>query len=94
MDLKNFIWKVHYLNISKEEDSSQAIKEVLQSNIFNAMLSRRSERKLDVNKTVEDWKIEMIFAAADTAPTAGGFQGFEIYHIKSIDIKLIDAANR
>jgi FMN reductase [NAD(P)H] len=52
------------------------------------MLSRRSERKLDVNKTVEDWKIEMIFAAADTAPTAGGFQGFEIYHIKSLDIKL------
>ena len=36
----------------------------------------------------------MIFAAADTAPTAGGFRGFEIYHIKSLDIKLIDAANR
>jgi FMN reductase [NAD(P)H] len=35
----------------------------------------------------------MIFAAADTAPTAGVFQGFEIYHIKSLDIKLIDAAN-
>jgi FMN reductase [NAD(P)H] len=38
----------------------------------------------------------MIFAAADTAPTAGGFQGFEIYHIKSseIKLKLVDASNK
>ena len=37
----------------------------------------------------------MIFAAADTAPTAGGFQGFEIYHVKSQDVKLrlVEAAN-
>ena len=30
----------------------------------------------------------MIFAMADTAPTAGGFQGFEIYHVKNPDVKL------
>jgi nitroreductase len=48
------------------------------------------------NKLVEDWKVEMIFAAADTAPTAGGFQGFEIYNIKNqeIKLKLVEAANK
>ena len=59
------------------------------------MLNRRSQRKFD-NKEVENWKLDIIFAAADTAPTAGGFQGFEIYHIKNDDIKikLVIAANR
>ena len=69
--------------------------EILNSNIFNVMLNRRSQRKFD-NKEVENWKLDIIFAAADTAPTAGGFQGFEIYHIKNDDIKikLVIAANR
>jgi nitroreductase len=58
------------------------------------MLNRRSQRKFE-NRQIEDWKINMVFAAADTAPTAGGFQGFEIYHVKSpeIKIKLVDSAN-
>jgi FMN reductase [NAD(P)H] len=58
------------------------------------MLNRRSQRKLE-NKQIEDLKIEMIFAAADTEPTAGGFHGFEIYHVKSSEIKpkLVNAAN-
>jgi nitroreductase len=70
-------------------------EEILNSNIFNVMLNRRSQRKFD-NKEVENWKLDIIFAAADTAPTAGGFQGFEIYHIKNDDIKikLVIAANR
>ncbi|MGI0035567.1 MAG: nitroreductase family protein, partial [Nitrososphaera sp.] len=44
----------------------------------------------------EDWKLEMLFAAADTAPTAGGFQGFEIFHVKNSDLKLklVEAANK
>ncbi|HEX9318152.1 MAG TPA: nitroreductase family protein [Nitrososphaeraceae archaeon] len=69
-------------------------EEVLQTNIFNVMLNRRSQRKFE-DRTVEDWKLEMIFAAADTAPTAGGFQGFEIYHVKNDDVKkkLVEAAN-
>jgi nitroreductase len=58
------------------------------------MLNRRSQRKFEARE-IEDWKLEIIFAAADTAPTAGGFQGFEIFHIKDSDIKLklVSAAN-
>lgn len=79
----------------KEEVLIPEIDDILQTNIFNVMLNRRSQRKFE-NKQIEDWKIEMIFAAADTAPTAGGFQGFEIYHIKSseIKLKLVDASNK
>lgn len=79
----------------KEEQAPAEIDDVLQTNIFNVMLSRRSQRKFE-DKEVEDWKIDMIFAAADTAPTAGGFQGFEIFHVKKDEVKqkLVDAANK
>jgi FMN reductase [NAD(P)H] len=79
----------------EEEVLVPEIDDILQTNIFNIMINRRSQRKFE-NKQVEDWKIEMIFAAADTAPTAGGFQGFEIYYIKSpkIKLKLVDASNK
>ena len=79
----------------EEEVLIPEIDDILQTNIFNVMLNRRSQRKFE-NKQIVDWKIEMIFAAADTAPTAGGFQGFEIYHIKSPEIKLnlVDASNK
>lgn len=78
-----------------EEVNLQEIDDTLQTNIFNIMLSRRSQRKFE-NKQVEDSKIEMILAAADTAPTAGGFQGFEIFHVKNLEIKLklVDASNK
>ncbi len=58
------------------------------------MKRRRSTRKFDT-KPVEDWKIEKILAAADTAPTAGNFQGFEIFHVKNNNMKekLVKAAN-
>src|SRR5207244_12999802 len=83
----------------KEEISSieeeRQYEEVVQTNLFNVMLNRRSQRKFE-NKTVEDRKIEMILAAADTDPTAGGFQGFEVFHVNSSEIKvmLVDAANK
>ncbi|MGI0019923.1 MAG: nitroreductase family protein [Nitrososphaera sp.] len=79
----------------KEEEPVEGIEDVLQTNIFNVMLNRRSQRKFE-DKPVEDWKTEMIFAAADTAPTAGGFQGFEIFNVKSAEIKakLVEGANR
>ena len=83
----------------KSEDTSAIeetqYEEIVQTNLFNVMLNRRSQRKFE-NKVVEDSKIEMILAAADTAPTAGGFQGFEIFHIKSSEIKakLVEAANK
>jgi nitroreductase len=69
-------------------------EEILNTNIYNIMLNRRSQRKFE-SKDVEAWKLDIIFAAADTAPTAGGFQGFDIFHIKNqnIKIKLVRAAN-
>src|ERR1043166_4557505 len=81
-----------------DEEKNVDIEEVddaLRTNIFNVMLGRRSQRKFDEARLVEEAKVEMIFAAADTAPTAGGFQGFEIYHVKNPDIKLklVDASN-
>ena len=78
----------------KEEVPNHDVADIVQTNIFNVMLNRRSQRKFE-NRDVEEWKLEMIFAAADTAPTAGGFQGFEIYHIKNQEIKnkLVEAAN-
>ncbi|TLY12043.1 MAG: nitroreductase family protein [Thaumarchaeota archaeon] len=78
----------------KREEAPSEVEDVLQTNLFNVMLNRRSQRKFE-ERQVEDWKLEMIFAAADTAPTAGGFQGFEIYNIKNPDVKLklVEAAN-
>lgn len=78
----------------KEEVHSHDVEDIVQTNLFSVMLNRRSQRKFE-NRDVEEWKLEMIFAAADTAPTAGGFQGFEIYHIKNQEVKnkLVMAAN-
>jgi FMN reductase [NAD(P)H] len=78
----------------KEEIPSHDVEDIVQTNIFNVMLNRRSQRKFE-NREIEEWKLDMIFAAADTAPTAGGFQGFEIYHIKNQEVKnkLVQAAN-
>lgn len=80
--------------LPKKEETPSEVDDLLQTNLFNVMLNRRSQRKFE-ERQIEDWKLEMIFAAADTAPTAGGFQGFEIYHIKNPDVKakLIEAAN-
>ena len=80
----------------KEEKADvEEIDEALSTNIFNVMLSRRSQRKFD-NRQVESSKVQMVYAAADTAPTAGGFQGFEIYHVKRDEMKveLVEAANK
>ncbi len=82
------------IELPKKEATPSEVDDILQTNIFNVMLNRRSQRKFE-DRQVEDWKLDMIFAAADTAPTAGGFQGFEIYHIKNPDVKakLVEAAN-
>jgi FMN reductase [NAD(P)H] len=85
----------HGLLYPKEEVDIQETEDALLTNIFSVMLARRSQRKFE-KREVEDSKVEMILAAADTAPTAGGFQGFEIYHVKRPDIKkeLVDASNK
>ncbi|WP_134485535.1 nitroreductase family protein [Candidatus Nitrosocosmicus franklandus] len=84
--------KVYPKEVIPQEKSE--IDEILNSNIFNVMLNRRSQRKFE-DKEIESWKIDIIFAAADTAPTAGGFQGFEIYHVVNEQKKqdLVKAAN-
>src|ERR1044071_10017567 len=89
-----FTDKNTHLLYPKEDVPAHDIADIVQTNIFNVMLNRRSQRKFE-NKDVEEWKLDIIFAAADTAPTAGGFQGFEIYHITNEEKKqaLIKAAN-
>jgi nitroreductase len=59
------------------------------------MSTRRSTRNFDPSKIVEQWQIDKILAAADTAPTAGNFQGFEVYYVKNKEVKrrLVEAAN-
>ena len=68
--------------------------EVVDTDLFAVMKKRRSTRKFS-DKLVETIKIDKIIAAADTAPTAGNFQGFEIFYIKSPEKKrlLVDACN-
>ena len=64
------------------------------TDLFYVMSTRRSTRKFS-SRSVEQWKIDKILAAADTAPTAGNFQGFEIFYVKDPKIKekLVEAAN-
>lgn len=68
---------------------------VSESNIFRVFSTRRTTRRFQKRK-VEDWKVDKILAAADTAPTAGNFQGFEVFYVKSPALKeaLVEAANR
>jgi len=69
--------------------------EVIDTDLFAVMAKRRSTRKFS-DKPVETTKIDKIIAAADTAPTAGNYQGFEIFYIKSPEKKklLVDACNK
>jgi len=68
--------------------------EVIDTDLFAVMSKRRSTRKF-LDKPVETTKIDKIIAAADTAPTAGNFQGFEIFYVKSPEKKklLVKACN-
>ncbi len=68
--------------------------EVVDTDLFAVMAKRRSTRKFS-DKPVETTKIDKVIAAADTAPTAGNFQGFEIFYVKSPEKKklLVEACN-
>ncbi|MEM4378379.1 MAG: nitroreductase family protein [Candidatus Nitrosotenuis sp.] len=68
---------------------------ISESDLFRVMATRRSTRNFDTSRMVEQWKVDKILAAADTAPTAGNFQGFEVFYIKDKEIKkrLVEAAN-
>lgn len=75
--------------------TSKPKKAVQDTDLFKVMAARRSTRKFDNKRMVEEWKIDKILAAADTAPTAGNFQGFEIFYVKDPKTKekLVGAAN-
>ncbi len=88
---------------SKQQSLLQAIlssgsqktkKEPSESDLFRIFSTRRSTRRFDKTK-VEDWMVDKILAAADTAPTAGNFQGFKVFYIKNKKTKeaLVEAAN-
>jgi len=68
--------------------------EFINTDLFTVMSKRRSTRKF-TDKIVETVKIDKIIAAADTAPTAGNFQGFEIFYVRNHEKKkqLIEACN-
>ncbi|MBT8242713.1 MAG: nitroreductase [Nitrosopumilus sp.] len=64
------------------------------TDLFRVFSTRRSTRKFSKTK-VEDWKVDKILSAADVAPTAGNFQGFQVFLIKNQKTKeaLVEAAN-
>jgi len=68
--------------------------EFINTDLFTVMAKRRSTRKF-TDKIVETTKVDKIIATADTAPTAGNFQGFEIFYVKSPEKKqrLVEACN-
>ena len=68
--------------------------ELSQSDLFRIFSTRRSTRKFAKTK-VEEWMVDKILAAADVAPTAGNFQGFQVFYIKNKQTKeaLVEAAN-
>ncbi|HSD04142.1 MAG TPA: nitroreductase family protein [Nitrosopumilaceae archaeon] len=74
--------------------TSKVPEKHVNTDLFYVMSTRRSTRKFSP-RPIEQWKIDKIIAAADTAPTAGNFQGFEIYYVKDPKVKerLVKAAN-
>ena len=88
--------------IQEKSKSTSLLQEIFSANsqstnnldLFKIFSTRRSTRKFDKTK-IEEWKIDKILAAADTAPTAGNFQGFEVFYIKNQKAKeaLVEAAN-
>lgn len=62
--------------------------------LFRVMARRRSTRRFS-GASVDGWMVDKILAAADTAPTAGNFQGFRVFYVRSERAKaaLAEAAN-
>lgn len=99
---KEFFPSIEIEDDAKEKQSllhavltSKSQGKVSEDQLFRVMATRRSTRNFDMTHSVEQWKIDKILAAADTAPTAGNFQGFEVVYVKNKEIKkrLIEAAN-
>ena len=97
--LLNFILNAAPKSRDDGDSHSSTDKDVLpavhESDLFSVMARRRSTRKFS-KKPVETHKIDKLIAAADTAPTAGNYQGFEIFFVRSTEKKrlLVDACNK
>jgi len=74
--------------------SKKTLHDLSQSDLYRIFATRRSTRKFAKTK-IEGWMVDKILAAADTAPTAGNFQGFKVFYIKNQKTKeaLVEAAN-
>ena len=83
---------VHAILHSEPKKLDQSLSE---SDVFRIFATRRSTRKFTKTK-IEDWKLDKVLAAADTAPTAGNFQGLKIFYVKNDKTKeaLVEAANK
>ncbi|CAI9831450.1 MAG: nitroreductase family protein [Nitrosopumilus sp.] len=76
----------HILSSASEADTD--------TDMFRVMARRRSTRRFS-KRPVEAVKMDRIIAAADTAPTAGNYQGFEIFYVRDPKVKkgLVAACN-
>lgn len=76
-------------------DPEKTRQDLSPTDLFRVFATRRSTRKFARTK-VEDWKVDKILSAADVAPTAGNFQGFQVFLVKNKKTKeaLVEAANK
>ena len=60
----------------KEEAKVQDVGDVLETNLFNVMLSRRSQRKFE-NRDVEEWKLERFLLQQIQLPLQEDFKALK-----------------
>jgi nitroreductase len=94
-DLKSKSSEKSLLKAILSSSPKKTDEKLSETDVFRIFSTRRSTRKFAKTK-VEEWKIDKILAAADTAPTAGNFQGLKIFYVKNKSTKqaLVEAANK
>ncbi|MGD8707943.1 MAG: nitroreductase family protein [Nitrosopumilaceae archaeon] len=94
-DLKSTPSEPSLLKAILSSSPKKTSEDLSETDVFRIFSTRRSTRKFSKTK-VEEWKIDKILAAADTAPTAGNFQGLKIFYVKNKNTKqaLVEAANK
>ncbi|CAD6523819.1 Nitroreductase [metagenome] len=94
-DLDKKIPKQSLIETILSSEPEKIRQDLSPTDLFRVFSTRRSTRKFEKTK-VEDWKIDKILSAADVAPTAGNFQGFQVFLIKNQKTKeaLVEAANK
>lgn len=94
-DVKSTPSEQSLLKAILSSNPKKTAEDLSETDVFRIFSTRRSTRKFAKTK-VEEWKVDKILAAADTAPTAGNFQGLKIFYIKNKNTKqaLVEAANK